>query len=222
MDQALFEFEEESERLPVQMSGKLYNSSTKPSPSARYGQESMNMAESHVQQQPATAGVLSSSPPFGPGGNISPLQRFVKAKGKINAIYEEIQTYVNDVNRFLNNLSTAETNTDPIKSAIRRQPGSLSSLEDQSSRVVEPDFITKAETYARQIDAIRQVLSRDHMKVVFFGRTSNGKSTLINAMLGDRILPTGIGHTTSCFLQVEGGEELDPFLMTDEEEMQVL
>ena len=24
---------------------------------------------------------------------------------------------------------------------------------------------------------------------------------------GDRILPTGIGHTTSCFLQVEGGDE---------------
>ena len=222
MDQALFEFEEESQRLPVQMSGKLYNSSTKPSPSTTYGRESVNMADSHVQQLPATAGVLSSSPPFGPGGNISPLQRFVKAKGKINAIYEEIQIYVNDVNRFLNNLSTAEANTDPIKSAIGRHPVSLSSLEDQSSRVVESEFIIKAETYARQIDAIRQVLSRDHMKVVFFGRTSNGKSTLINAMLGDRILPTGIGHTTSCFLQVEGGDELDPFLMTDEEEIQVL
>ena len=86
-------------------------------------------------------------------------------------------------------------------------------------------------------------LFRDHMKVVFFGRTSNGKSTCINALLGmwqqgyfqafisaslhdgwifrkikfgmilqimfagDRILPTGIGHTTSCFLQVEGGDE---------------
>ena len=44
------------------------------------------------------------------------------------------------------------------------------------------------------------------MKVVFFGRTSNGKSTAINALLGDRILPVGIGHTTSCFLQIEGGQ----------------
>ena len=221
MDQALFEFEEESLRLPVQMSGKIYNASTKPPASVTYGRESTNMAESHVQQ-PATAGIMSSSPPFGPGGNISPLQRFVKAKGKINSIYEEIQIYVNDVNRFLNNLSTAEASTDPIKSAISRQPGSLTSLEDQSSRVVDFDSISKVETYARQIDAIRQVLSRDHMKVVFFGRTSNGKSTLINAMLGDRILPTGIGHTTSCFLQVEGGDEIDPFLMTDEEEIQVM
>ena len=29
------------------------------------------------------------------------------------------------------------------------------------------------------------MISRDRMKVVFFGRTSNGKSTAINAMLGE-------------------------------------
>ena len=34
-------------------------------------------------------------------------------------------------------------------------------------------------------------------------RTSNGKSTVINAMLRERILPMGIGHTTNCFLQVQ-------------------
>jgi mitofusin len=58
--------------------------------------------------------------------------------------------------------------------------------------------------YLKKITGIREVLKRDHMKVVFFGRTSNGKSTVINAMLRDKILPSGIGHTTSCFLQVEG------------------
>ena len=53
-----------------------------------------------------------------------------------------------------------------------------------------------------KVAGIREVLERDHMKVAFFGRTSNGKSTAINSLLGDKILPTGIGHTTSCFLQV--------------------
>ena len=48
------------------------------------------------------------------------------------------------------------------------------------------------------------VNTRD-VQVVFFGRTSNGKSTVINAMLGDKILPAGMGHTTNCFLQVGGG-----------------
>ena len=55
-------------------------------------------------------------------------------------------------------------------------------------------------------------------QVVFFGRTSNGKSTAINALLGERILPTGIGHTTSCFLQVEGAVENDAYLMTEDSE----
>ena len=52
--------------------------------------------------------------------------------------------------------------------------------------------------------------------MVFFGRTSNGKSTAINALLGERILPTGIGHTTSCFLQVEGAVEEDAYLLTED------
>ena len=40
------------------------------------------------------------------------------------------------------------------------------------------------------MDGIIGVLNRDHMKVVFFGRTSNGKSAAINALLGEAILPT--------------------------------
>jgi len=44
---------------------------------------------------------------------------------------------------------------------------------------------------------------------LFSFRTSNGKSTVINAMLRDKILPTGIGHTTNCFLQVEGSDSSD-------------
>ena len=46
-------------------------------------------------------------------------------------------------------------------------------------------------------------------------RTSNGKSTVINAMLKDRILPSGIGHTTNCFVQVEGSDSETAFLLTD-------
>ena len=230
MDSTLFDFEEESPQH-VQMSGRLHGTSTsRPSAVAGYsraGKEgSSGMGDGHVSQAPPSAGVLGSSPPFGPGGNVSPLQRFVKAKGKINSIYEEIQTYVNDVTRFLNNLANSETNTDALKNSLTpsisnsSQVSSLAMGSDigLNCGVVEPEFVARTESYVRQVDAIRQVLSRDHMKVVFFGRTSNGKSTVINALLGERILPTGIGHTTSCFLQVEGGDEQEAFLMTDEEE----
>lgn len=43
-------------------------------------------------------------------------------------------------------------------------------------------------------------------------RTSNGKSTVINAMLRDRVLPSGIGHTTNCFLRVEGTDRDEAYL----------
>lgn len=34
-------------------------------------------------------------------------------------------------------------------------------------------------------------------------------------MLHDKILPSGIGHTTNCFLQVEGSDTDEAFLRTD-------
>ena len=36
-------------------------------------------------------------------------------------------------------------------------------------------------------------------------------------MLREKILPTGIGHTTNCFLQVEGSDSQDGYLLTEEE-----
>ena len=53
---------------------------------------------------------------------------------------------------------------------------------------------------------IREILARDHMKVAFFGRTSNGKSSVVNALLGSKVLPFGIGHTTNCFVSVLGDD----------------
>lgn len=51
--------------------------------------------------------------------------------------------------------------------------------------------------------------------ICIFCRTSNGKSTVINAMLRDKILPSGIGHTTNCFLQVEGSDNGESYLITE-------
>lgn len=59
---------------------------------------------------------------------------------------------------------------------------------------------------------IREILDRDHMKVAFFGRTSNGKSTVINSLLGETVLPAGIGHTTNCFCSVVGVNECEGYL----------
>ena len=80
------------------------------------------------------------------------------------------------------------------------------------------------ESYVLKVSGIREVLARDHMKVAFFGRTSNGKSSVINAMLREKILPSGIGHTTNCFCQVEGSDSSEAYLIKEgsEEKLNVV
>jgi len=75
--------------------------------------------------------------------------------------------------------------------------------DEVSSRITESTF-NRLDQYLEQVCNIRDILSRQHLKVVFFGRTSSGKSTLINALLGEKVLPSGIGHTTNCFIQIQG------------------
>lgn len=66
----------------------------------------------------------------------------------------------------------------------------------------------------KRTTGITALLQRDHMKVVFFGRTSNGKSTVINSLLRERVLPAGIGHTTSCFCSVMGVDHSEGYLIS--------
>ncbi|GBP06125.1 Transmembrane GTPase Marf [Eumeta japonica] len=123
----------------------------------------------------------------------SPLQIFVRAKKKINDIFVEIDDYVKDVVNYMHAIS-------------------------QENKIVSSQDVENVQSYINKVQAIREVLKRDHMKVAFFGRTSNGKSTVINAMLHDKILPSGIGHTTNCFLQIEGSDTDEAFLRTDNSE----
>lgn len=74
---------------------------------------------------------------------------------------------------------------------------------EKQQAIIDAAKVKQADEFVAKVHGIRDVLSRDHMKVAFFGRTSNGKSSVINAMLRDKVLPSGIGHTTNCFLQVQ-------------------
>lgn len=73
---------------------------------------------------------------------------------------------------------------------------------EKEQNLINAEQLKQTQDFRLKVNGIQDVLARDHMKVAFFGRTSNGKSSVINAMLRDKILPSGIGHTTNCFLQV--------------------
>ena len=48
------------------------------------------------------------------------------------------------------------------------------------------------------------VTNQEQMKVAFLGNTSNGKSTIVNALIKKKVLPVGDGSTTSCFCTITG------------------
>ncbi|KAM9848287.1 mitofusin-1b [Aulostomus maculatus] len=126
-------------------------------------------------------------------GEFSPLKHFVIAKKKISDVFEQLLGYVKETSEFVE--ETCENKA----------------LE----KIASQDQKLEIQSYADKLAIIKEVLARRHMKVAFFGRTSNGKSTVINAMLRDRVLPSGIGHTTNCFLSVEGTDEDKAYLKTE-------
>ncbi|KAF0880704.1 MFN2 protein, partial [Crocuta crocuta] len=125
--------------------------------------------------------------------NASPLKHFVTAKKKINGIFEQLGAYIHESATFLED-TYRNAELDPV------------TTEEQ---------VVDVKGYLSKVRGISEVLARRHMKVAFFGRTSNGKSTVINAMLWDKVLPSGIGHTTNCFLRVEGTDGHEAFLLTE-------
>ena len=60
------------------------------------------------------------------------------------------------------------------------------------------------EKLTKRLEEILKIASRGLMKVVFFGKTSNGKSTVMNALLGAEVLPSGPGSVSSCFCSIQG------------------
>nr|XP_006819998.1 PREDICTED: mitofusin-2-like [Saccoglossus kowalevskii] len=117
----------------------------------------------------------------------SPLKRFVEAKKQINDVFRQIVSHLEESVKFLEEIS--------------------------ESVEVSGDHATEVQAHKVKVEGIGEVLARDHMKVAFFGRTSSGKSTVINAMLKDKVLPTGIGHTTDCFLSIEGSDTSEAYLI---------
>ncbi|KAM6918488.1 LOW QUALITY PROTEIN: mitofusin-1 [Xenentodon cancila] len=123
----------------------------------------------------------------------SPLRRFVIAKRSISTIFDQLLDFVKDGSAFMDEVWRS----------------------DDLGQLVVEDQNLELQSCATKLTTIRDVLLRRHMKVAFFGRTSNGKSTVINAMLREHVLPSGIGHTTNCFLSVEGTDRDEAFLTTE-------
>lgn len=139
-----------------------------------------------------------------PGDSIdtSPLKLFTRAKNAINSIYMDFYTFIEEAYTFIDGKSYIF-----CLFYFALLVFDVFSVPDLTKfEIIDENEVDNLRRFQERCDGIMKMIARDRMKVVFFGRTSNGKSTLINAMLREKILPTGIGHTTNCFLQVEGSE----------------
>lgn len=114
-------------------------------------------------------------------GQFCHLKKFCQAKDNINELFLKLDSCLSRASQFYS------------------QPGLDPELNDKSANNHLEILKLK-----ERVEDIRCILARNQMKVAFFGRTSNGKSTVINAILHDRVLPSGYGHTTGCFLQIQG------------------
>ncbi|CAG0903127.1 unnamed protein product [Cyprideis torosa] len=140
-----------------------------------------------VLRLPSTAVLMDKN-----GNGSSPLKVFVQAKRSINDIFREMSEYAAECGQFV--------------SSVPREHDDL--VGDKARNTLQ--------SFQAKVKGIHALLQRNHMKVTFFGRTSNGKSSVINAMLGSKILPSGIGHTTNCFLQVAASDREGAYLKVAE------
>uniref|UniRef100_A0A1I8HVZ8 Dynamin-type G domain-containing protein n=1 Tax=Macrostomum lignano TaxID=282301 RepID=A0A1I8HVZ8_9PLAT len=136
------------------------------------------------------------------------LKQFRQVREEINQVYAQISAYIDECLEFFNSDCSANT-----PGAIG-DAASVKVEEACFSRILTPAAVQSVTDFRAKVRGIREVISRNQMKCAFFGRTSNGKSTVINAMLGRKVLPSGIGHTTNCFLQVEGTSKESAYLQT--------
>lgn len=100
-------------------------------------------------------------------------------------------------------IRTARTNGD----SAGDQRGRLASAIARAQRVVDaagPSYIS----YREKLGALKQRLEEKRFHLAVLGQFKRGKSTLLNALLGDDVLPTSVIPLTSIPTFVEYGPEL--------------
>lgn len=92
----------------------------------------------------------------------SPLKLFTHAKTTITEIFERISTYVTDSNKFLDGLFTWRVHQEyssPILEVIK-----------SDRNLITKEKYKEIQDLKDKVNRILLIISRDHMKVVFFGR----------------------------------------------------
>lgn len=80
----------------------------------------------------------------------------------------------------------------------------LARLIDETSKIIAG---LKMEQYAKTLDNLSRKIATDNLKIQVLGTFKNGKSTFINSLLGQEILPAYATPTTAIINEVKYGKE---------------
>ncbi len=155
----------------------------------------------------------------GGGGAIHPttptsslrLERFTAAKSEIAHILSRLIECLDDVESLLSGPLL------PPLTLLPQSDGASSDI-DSGGTDAKAGWCDEIRQARAKAGSIRDAVKRRAMKIVFVGRTSSGKSTTINALLGTRVLPAGAGHTTSCFVALRGTSEETAYALIPKQE----
>ena len=96
------------------------------------------------------------------------LEEFSAAKKKIQDVFDLIDQQIEAVQTFIETV-----------------------IKNDTDHVLPTDTLDHLNDLVVKVRGVNEILTRDQMKVAFFGRTSNGKSTCVNAMLWDKVTAQG-------------------------------
>ncbi|MFP4172690.1 MAG: dynamin family protein [Candidatus Hydrogenedentota bacterium] len=99
-----------------------------------------------------------------------------------------------------------------INRHLENREWTFQALDDLEAFLEDPDFEGDAEEERSLLERRRKELREGKYRVVFLGAFNVGKSTLINALLGDEYLPTVLEECTAKITHVLKGETMQLLL----------
>jgi GTP-binding protein EngB required for normal cell division len=119
--------------------------------------------------------------------------------GELNGVVHELRSLIEGMNRYLR--QEMGTNLETRLERLQRQGADISLLQTTSEIITRHGLVE----FRGRLEALTSRLEDSNFEVAFFGRVSSGKSSLLNALLGNDILPVGINPITAVPTRLRAG-----------------
>jgi GTP-binding protein EngB required for normal cell division len=124
------------------------------------------------------------------------------AIGELNGVVHELRTIVNGMERYLR--QSFGPNLEQRLQELERAGQDVALLQRIEQIVTRHGLVE----FRQRIASLVSRLEDEALEVALFGRVSSGKSSLLNALLGDPILPVGVNPITAVPTQLRYGPAL--------------